>query len=131
MENALEALRHVSGCDIHTTRITFANGTKGNMTTCVGYHVGHTCPANMTYCVSDGGHRWYGSTYDQYHLCLWMGYTEKQCDPVSDLHTYGPNTMSISVANQLLDFFDAHTRGPPVTPPPLPGRDAKDTVSVA
>lgn len=110
METAIIGLRTATGCANHATTISFQNGTKKNSTTCTTYPVGAGCAANFTYCLSDAGHRWYGSTYDQYRLCLWEGYSEEECDPISDLETYGPNTMSISVAYQLLDFFDAHRR---------------------
>lgn len=43
------------------------------------------------------GHRWYGSTYNQYEICRWEGYDEAACEPAADLELYGPNTYSISV----------------------------------
>ena len=48
----------------------------------------------------------YGSTYDQYAICRYEGYDDEACNTASDLELYGPNTLSISVAYQSLDFFD-------------------------
>eukprot|EP00037_Helgoeca_nana_P002740 m.35831 g.35831 ORF g.35831 m.35831 type:complete len:407 (+) comp12812_c0_seq2:187-1407(+) len=115
MDAAILGLRTASGCTNHKSVVSFQNGTKGNATTCTTFPIDAGCTANFTYCLSDAGHRWYGSAYDQYQLCLWEGYSEEECNPIEDLETYGPNTLSISVALQLLDFFDVHRR--PLTTP--------------
>jgi poly(3-hydroxybutyrate) depolymerase len=93
------------GCDLTSLHESFHNGTAGNATTCYSWS---SCPhtANVTYCVSDGGHRWYGDTYDTHAVCTYEGYQQSECDPQADLASYGPNTFSVSDTEQTLAFFE-------------------------
>ena len=59
---------------------------------------------NFTYCLSDGGHQWYGAPYDP-AVCRWQGYKAADCDWGYNNDLYGPNTLSISVAVEALVFF--------------------------
>eukprot|EP00041_Stephanoeca_diplocostata_P010767 m.172484 g.172484 ORF g.172484 m.172484 type:complete len:415 (+) comp18287_c0_seq2:49-1293(+) len=107
MTYATSALREATGCDPEArATVSFRNGTKGNMTVCTTWAGGASCAhTNFTYCLSDAGHRWYGSTYDFYGVCRWEGYDAADCNPAEDIALYGPNTLSISVADQIIEFF--------------------------
>lgn len=110
MTFALDYLREEMGCPHpHHKEVSFSNGHKGNHTRCVTY-LGQgdgRCSSNMTYCLSDAGHRWYGSSYDVPKVCRWEGYAPEDCTWEGDQALYGPNTLSVSVAYQTLDFFGA------------------------
>jgi hypothetical protein len=69
------------------------------------YPPSSTCSINFTYCLADAGHRWFGSTYDESAVCQYQGYAPSECDWEADHVAYGPNTLSVSVAMQALDFF--------------------------
>lgn len=105
MQFGIDHILHKMGCTRPKKHTTFRNGSLHNRTHCTSY-VSDACTTNVTYCVANAGHRWYGSTYNQYEICRWEGYDNEACDTASDLELYGPNTYSISVAYQSLDFFD-------------------------
>ena len=90
------------GCDPTTPpKVSFQNGTSGNATLCQTW----PCSTNVTMCWADAGHRWFGDVYDRYAVCRWEGYAEDDCSTIDDLETYGPNTMSVHVTEQVLSFF--------------------------
>lgn len=77
-----------------------------NQTDCVTFD-SRECPigTNFTFCLSDGGHQWYGVDYDP-AVCRWQGYEAADCDWEYNRELYGPNTLSISVATETFNFFD-------------------------
>ena len=57
---ATNRLAKINGCNMSAPpTISFRNGTKGNSTVCKTWN---GCEANVTACLSDGGHTWYGHT---------------------------------------------------------------------
>jgi poly(3-hydroxybutyrate) depolymerase len=93
------------GCDMKSLHRSFHNGTTDNATTCYSWS---SCPhaANVTYCLSDAGHQWYGDNYDYPAVCEYEGYNKSECDPTVALADYGPNTPSVSDTQQTLAFFE-------------------------
>merc|ERR1719433_774941 len=60
MDYAVHHLSYLYGCsttDMSQAPVIFHNGTKGNSTTCRSWP---GCQQNLTYCLSEAGHRWYG-----------------------------------------------------------------------
>ena len=90
------------GCDpsLHPA-VSFQNGTLGNATQCQTW----SCDTNVTMCFADAGHRWYGDVYDRYAVCRYEGYAEEDCNLDDDLLSYGPNTESVHVTEEIHDFF--------------------------
>jgi len=125
MKYAIDRLRDVSGCTphLHNPELTFRNGTAGNRTRCHSYSQAG-CSVNFTYCLSDAGHQWYGAEIDNDGVCRWQGYAADECDYQGSLKLYGPNTLSVRVSTQALDFFaDVSKRrgllpAPSLAPPP-------------
>ena len=68
----MDYLREEMGCPHpHHKEVSFSSGHRHNHTRCVTY-LGQgegRCSSNMTYCLSDAGHRWYGSSYDVPKVC--------------------------------------------------------------
>jgi len=105
MSYVYEYFRRAYGCSEDSKVLTFRNGTAGNATECYSW----TGCTNVTYCVSDAGHRWYGDVYDVVAVCTWEGYSASECAFSSDLASYGPQTDSISTTGQIISFFDTIT----------------------
>jgi poly(3-hydroxybutyrate) depolymerase len=106
MSYVYEHFRKAYGCSEDNKVQTFKNGTAGNATECYSW----TGCTNVTYCVSDAGHQWYGDVYDAAAVCTWQGYSTSECSFSSSLASYGPQTDSISTTGQIISFFDAIRR---------------------
>jgi hypothetical protein len=111
------------GCDASrgARSVSFYNGTVAtaatpatpataaiNSTLC---HSWPGCSVNVTTCISDAGHRWYGDVYDRYRVCRYEGYDDAACNLAADLKEYGPNTQSFHATEQTLAFFQRISDG--------------------
>jgi len=103
------AKQYCEDASIDKAEQTYHNGTSGNSSSCYTWH--HGCTANVTFCLSDAGHRWYGDQYNRYAVCRWEGYEDADCNLTQDLADYGPNTQSLHATWETLDFFDRASRG--------------------
>jgi len=89
-------------CSEDAQIVSFENGTQDNSTVCHSW----TGCTNVTYCLSDAGHRWFGDIYNITEVCIWEGYNASDCLYSADLKDYGPQTLSISTSKQIVGFFD-------------------------
>jgi poly(3-hydroxybutyrate) depolymerase len=95
--------RRAYKCSDDAHAVTFKNGTHGNSTVCHSW----TGCTNVTHCLSDAGHRWFGDIYNITEVCMWEGYNASDCLFSTDLANYGPQTVSVSATEQIVEFFDA------------------------
>merc|ERR1711920_259325 len=89
-------------------RVSFTNGTAGNSTTCFSFQ---GCISNVTYCLSDAGHYWYGDVISRRlaeEVFEFGGYNLS--DPSAPVPQIGPPTLSVRVSEQILLSFE-QTRG--------------------
>jgi len=84
---------------------SFLNVTDGTPSTTCQTYTGCNANVNVTHCMVQAGHWWYGAPYDVEAPCLYKGYTEKQCRPEKQFLTYGNSTDSVDVTNEILVFF--------------------------
>jgi len=99
---ATSLFAEINGCNM-TQRpvVSFKNGTKRNTTVC---HTWSGCDANVTTCLSDAGHTWFGDTSNGAEVCPWeYGPNSSYCLPHNQ--TYD-QTFSIHETAQTLAFFD-------------------------
>jgi poly(3-hydroxybutyrate) depolymerase len=112
----------MNGCSMSVPpSVSFRNGTTGNTTVC---HTWTGCAANVTSCLSDGGHTWYGDFYTADYLHELCEYETGgppmdaywQCSPQAnesvwfgcqggDTCTFA-NTYSVDETSQTLAFFE-------------------------
>jgi len=91
---------HMYGCQ-GTPHVSYIAGTDHDHTECMTFP-GCT---NVTSCISSrAGHHWYGSRYNYLKVCKCEGYSWLNC--LSSWWSYGPQTFSIDITEQSLDFFD-------------------------
>eukprot|EP00035_Acanthoeca_spectabilis_P012502 m.223221 g.223221 ORF g.223221 m.223221 type:complete len:134 (+) comp15635_c0_seq17:887-1288(+) len=104
------AVRHFAkrnGCT-DPTHLSFRNGTDGNSTVCRTW-VG--CDANVTFCLSDAGHTWFGDFFSaeySHGLCEFENGgppNDASCYPTRDSPPPIYNTYSVNESAQTLAFF--------------------------
>jgi poly(3-hydroxybutyrate) depolymerase len=94
------------GCDPHAESvISFHNGTLRNYTSCRTWP---SCATNVTLCLSDAGHKWFGDHPDIYAVCRFQGRSDDECNIDQILADFGPDTDSMRLTNEMLDFFERH-----------------------
>eukprot|EP00663_Eupelagonemidae_sp_cell21sb_P006317 gene6318-biopygen8755 len=85
MEYAAQHIAREYRCGRGEPHLTFLNGTRGNSTKCVSWK---GCSANVTLCLADGGHRWYGDHYARTTVCEWEGWPADECSWEDDEAEY-------------------------------------------
>lgn len=98
--------RKAYNCNDDDSYMTFSNGTSGNRTQCYSWS-GCT---NVTYCLSDAGHGWYGDEVSDsvpQAQCWWDGWNASFCNQsfANATAQTGPMTDSIHCTEQILEFF--------------------------
>jgi poly(3-hydroxybutyrate) depolymerase len=105
----------INGCNLSVApRLSFRNGTLGNATAC---HTWAGCKANVTLCLSDAGHTWFGDIFNHSYSHAVCEYetggppNDAQCQPPQPgAPGGGGNTYSINETDQTLRFFEAIAR---------------------
>ena len=105
-------LAEVNGCDLaRPSAISFSNGTAGNHTVCRTFS---GCAANVTYCISDAGHAWFGDFFSRAYsraVCEWEFRRDQWGTYCFAPPPPGPpapgNTYSINETAETLSFFRA------------------------
>lgn len=101
----------VYGCDTTKFGISFANGTIGNSTRCSTLE---DCATNVTLCISDAGHHWYGDVHVNHTFDMETcedffddpNATDAKVNCMDGFTSLGPYTFSVHVTDQMLDFFE-------------------------
>ena len=120
---ATKYLAAMNGCNTSKPAATsFKNGTVGNATVCRTWQ---DCDANVTSCLSDGGHTWYGqsgvSAWGSDQLCRYQWcYDPKNCTYCDEILAnstlpnashFWDNTFSINESAVTLAFFAGIQKG--------------------
>jgi len=99
-------LLRTSGCDpsAASSMVSFHNGSAGNATVCRTWP---GCETNVTLCLSDAGHKWFGADLDISEICAVVEWNDNStpCNTTALLGDFGPDTYSMSLTNQMLSFF--------------------------